>query len=575
MGRVYRAFDPLARRRVAIKTPKTEYAQGAEAEEYVARFRREAQSAAALSHPHIVTVFDVGENYFVMELLEGVTLQTVLSERGKLELPEALRVLEPIAGAVDLAHGKGIIHRDIKPANVFLLADGRVKIMDFGVAHLVSTSITAAGQFLGSPAYMAPEQITGGQASARTDLFSLSVVAYQMLTGHKPFEGENVSEVVYRVAHTDPAPPSAWTPDLPPAHDDVFRRALAKDPATRFASATAFVAALDRRRGSPSAPSAVDIETQDLKAGPERRRASDALAPVRRRWFSGRAALLAAMVVVPGALGWAAMREGGLFVARPSAASVAIMTDPPNALARVDGLRVGRTPVTHGNLSPGPHTVQVMLDGFAPAELNLQLQGEALPVPLRFVLQPTGAVLELRSEPAAAAVRLDGKPAGLTPIEELPTVPGKHEVQIEHAGFRPWIQTVEVSAGDRIPLTARLERSTRTAAASAHLTQMGWVRAGDRAVLGPDVTPPEKISGEPAPYPSSAKWLKLEGTVAVELTVAETGEPVDVRVVRSGGALLDAAMVSTVKTWRYTPALKNGVKVRVRIQAQQKFPYKK
>lgn len=120
-----------------------------------------------------------------------------------------------------------------------------------------------------------------------------------------------------------------------------------------------------------------------------------------------------------------------------------------------------------------------------------------------------------------------------------------------------------------------MEASTLTPAASAKLTKAGWVRPGDVAELGPGVTPPEKISGEAAPYPPSAKRLKIAGTVAVELTVAETGEPTDVRVVHSGGAVLDAAMVGTVKTWRYTPALKNGVKVRVRIRVQQRFPYKK
>ncbi len=581
MGRVYRAYDPLAKRRVAIKTPKDDLLEGPEAEEYVARFRREAQAAAALAHPHIVTLFDVGEDYFVMELLEGVTLQTVLAERGRLDLPEVLRILEPIAGAVDFAHQKGVIHRDIKPANIFVLGDGRPKMMDFGVAHFVSASLGTTGQIMGSPAYMAPEQITGGQATVRTDLFSLAVVAYQMLTGRRPFEGDDISEVVYRVVHADPAPPSAWAPGLPPAHDDVFRRALAKDPGERFPSATGLLAALDRRRAvrvSPETPDG-DIETHDLAVEFDDEAGAPAGAPpLVETPAAGRGArvwALAAAVAAVVGLGAVGLRSGRVPLFRKPVAAISVMTEPPNAVVRVDGLRVGRAPVTQDGLAPGPHTVQVGLDGFTAAELSLQLQGDEMPVPLRFALQPTGAELQILSEPPGATVRLDGKIVGLTPLESVPTLPGTHELTVEQTGFRPWAQTVQVTAGDRIPLNARMEPARPTSAASAQLRRMGWVRPGDVAALGPGITPPQKVSGEAAAYPAGAKRLKLEGAVAVALTVTETGVPADVRVVQSGGELLDAAMIAAVRTWRYAPATKNGVKVRVRIQADQKFTYKK
>src|SRR5258706_1497738 len=244
MGHVYRSYDPLARRIVAVKTLRPEHVTGPEAEEYVLRFRREAQAAGRLVHPSIVTIFDVGENYFAMELLEGATLQAILRERGRLALGEALRILGPVAAAMDYAHSKGTIHRDIKPANLFVLADGRPKVMDFGVAHLTAAVITASGQVFGSPAYMAPEQITRSEVSVATDVFSLAVVAYETLTGRKPFEGETITPILYGVVNTDPPPPSCWNPDLPRPHDDVFRRALAKDPPARFPNAGAFVAAL-------------------------------------------------------------------------------------------------------------------------------------------------------------------------------------------------------------------------------------------------------------------------------------------------------------------------------------------
>ncbi|HEU0090829.1 MAG TPA: serine/threonine-protein kinase, partial [Vicinamibacteria bacterium] len=244
MGCVYRAFDPMARRIVAVKTLRPEHVSGPEAEEYLLRFRREAQAAACLVHPNIVTIFDVGEDYFAMELLEGATLQAILRVRGRLDLGDALRILGPVASAMDYAHSKGTIHRDIKPANLFVLADGQPKMMDFGVAHLTSAAITPSGQAFGSPAYMAPEQITKGEATVATDEFSLAVVAYEALTGRKPFEGETITPILYSVVNTDPPPPSSWNPDLPRPLDDVFRRALAKDSAARFPSAGAFVAAL-------------------------------------------------------------------------------------------------------------------------------------------------------------------------------------------------------------------------------------------------------------------------------------------------------------------------------------------
>jgi TonB family protein len=590
MGRVYHAFDPLAQRAVAIKTVRAEYCSGPEAEEYLARFRREAQAAAGLSHPNIVTVFDVGEDYFVMELLEGTTLDTVLRGHPRLSVSATIGILGPIAEAMDLAHSKGIIHRDIKPANIFLLRDGRPKIMDFGVAHLRAAAMTSSGTLWGSPSYMAPEQIANSRASESTDVFSLGIVAYEMLSGRKPFEGENITEVLYRVVHTDPSPVSAWAPELPKFHDDVFRRALAKDPSARFQTASALVAALGRPgaegtaegatfTAAPVNPSATralssaDVETQELGLGPRSRSRSTDKAPaatdksVRRRvrWALELVGAAAAVVVV--------LLAAGVKVPwGPRAAAVELMSEPANATARVDGKVVGKTPVVLRGLTPGAHTVQVDLPGYAPAEMALELDAGSLPAPIRFVLHPTEGTLRIRSEPSGATVRLDGKVAGTTPTSALAAAAGTHEVTVDAKGYRPWSQTVLVAAGNDLSLNPTL---TPTLSASPRrLQDLGWVREGSLERLGPGVTPPRRISGEPAPYPSAAKKLKLGGTVVVEFTVTETGETRDVGVVKSGGAPLDAQMTATVLTWRYTPAERNGVKVRVRIRAEQQFRYK-
>jgi eukaryotic-like serine/threonine-protein kinase len=247
MGRVYRCSDPLMKRLVAVKTVKQEYLTRETAEDYLRRFRREAQAAGRLSHPHIVAIYDVGETYFVMEYLEGTTLQSVLSQRGKLPLDEALGLLTPLADALDYAHRSSIVHRDIKPANIMVLDDGRPKLMDFGVARLESSVATASGHFFGSPSYMAPEQPSAPEVTNRADLFSFAVLAYEVITGRRPFEGESITAVMYRVVNEAAPPPRQWDFDLPASYDAIFRRALSKAPADRYPDAASLVAALQMK----------------------------------------------------------------------------------------------------------------------------------------------------------------------------------------------------------------------------------------------------------------------------------------------------------------------------------------
>ncbi len=573
MGRVYRAFDPFAHRSVAIKTVRPEYRCGPDAEEYLTRFRREAQAAAGLSHPNIVTVFDVGEDYFVMELLEGTTLEEVLRSQGRLTPAAALAILGPIAEAMDLAHSKGIVHRDIKPANIFLLRDGRPKIMDFGVAHLRAAAMTASGTLWGSPSYMAPEQVTNSRASASTDLFSLGIVAYQMLTGKKPFEGENISEVLYRVVHTVEAPVSASAPDLPARYDQVFRRALAKDPGARFQTATALMGALESGDAVlvplAATPSTAEVETHELKGfrGRAEDRPVGALIQRARRLLARRQWMAAGGIAAVGVL--FLLGFTGRLPGLSRGAAIEILTEPPHATVRIDGAVAGTTPITRRGLGVGPHTLQVSLAGYAPTEMTLELTDDPLPAPVRFVLQPTGAALHVGSEPPGATVRVDGAVAGVTPLSGFTASPGSHLIAVETKGYRPWAQRIVLGAGTEVSLSPKLVPIV--SASAKRMEALGWVRAGDLVDLGAGVTPPRKVSGEPAPYPSAAKSRKIAGTVMVEFTVTEGGEPEDIRVVRSGGPILDAGMSAAVRTWRYAPAERNGVKVRVRIRAEQQF----
>ena len=593
MGRVYRAFDPLAKRVVAVKTLKWEYLTRANPEDNLRRFLRETHAAASLAHPSVITLFDVGEDYFVMELLEGQTLERMLRSGGRLDPSETLRILGPVAEGIDYAHSKGIIHRDIKPSNIMILPDGRPKITDFGVACLGSTSSTAAGEFVGSPCYMAPEQITSSTASSRADLFSLAVLAYEMLTGCKPFEGSTISQIIYHVVNTDPAPPCSVNPDLPERYDDVFRRALGKDPAVRFPTATAFVAALGRRSadavrpagpawaGAAPAPamSFAEVETEDLTRAPDpdgaevqpppERGASRGLRQLRanRRWL-GIAVVLLGAGSVAGVLRFRALPPSA---ASPARGGIEVATDPAGADVRIDGATLGRAPVSLSGISPGPHTVAVSLPGFSSAELRLVLPPGPIPVPLQFTLLPMETSLQVASEPSGARVSVDGKVVGTTPLETLAVAPGLRSVEIRYKGFRPWTQTVEARAGDKIPLLGRLEPENAPGTLRAALKLGGWVQKGDLVQSGPGVTPPRRISGEAAPYPEAARRLSLEGSVTVEMIVTERGEPVNLRVVESAGEIFDSAVLAAVRTWRYAPAEKDGVEVRVRLRARQVF----
>jgi serine/threonine protein kinase len=236
-GRVARAHDPMIGRLVAIKLFAKELAQG----EARQRFLQEARVVGQLSHPSIMTLHDMGIDeptqtpYLVMEYLEGLPLDRIL-EKGSLPFPKACAWVAEIACALGVAHRKGVIHGDVKPANVLITNDGRVKLMDFGMARLASHD-TGASPLLGTPAYWCPEQILGKPQDSRSDLFSLGVVLYEMVTGKRPFDADSLQGICGRVLSSTPLPASQSNPSLPTAFDGVIVRCLAKDPAARYATA--------------------------------------------------------------------------------------------------------------------------------------------------------------------------------------------------------------------------------------------------------------------------------------------------------------------------------------------------
>jgi serine/threonine-protein kinase len=240
MGVVYKARDPKIDRFVAVKTINLLGHVPEEQHEYRERFFREAQAAGRLLHPGIVTIFDVGDDpdtqgpYLVMEYVAGVPLNGMLSEGVPIPLPSALKLTQQIAEALDCAHAQNIVHRDIKPANIMVTAEGQAKITDFGVAKLNLTHVTMPGRVFGTPAYMSPEQLEGGEVDGRSDIFSLGVILYSMVTGYRPFQGNSVMTVCFKVANREPMAPTLLDPNLPPELDAVIARAMAKNPSDRY-----------------------------------------------------------------------------------------------------------------------------------------------------------------------------------------------------------------------------------------------------------------------------------------------------------------------------------------------------
>jgi serine/threonine protein kinase len=238
MGVVYEGFDPVIGRRVAIKTMLTEGLTSQEFREFKARFQREAQAAGVLSHPNIVNVFDYGEDngilYLVMEYLEGKSLEKLVEEQGMLPIQTIIPMYDQVCSALDHAHQHSIVHRDIKPANIMILDNGLVKVTDFGIAKMMSMGMTQAGQVLGTPNYMSPEQVKGRQVDGRSDIFSLGIILYDLMTGEMPFGGENITTVIYKIINENPIPPRELDATIHPGLSYVICKALAKSPDERY-----------------------------------------------------------------------------------------------------------------------------------------------------------------------------------------------------------------------------------------------------------------------------------------------------------------------------------------------------
>ena len=362
MGVVFRAFDPSIARPVAIKVIRPQQLETEDQNnEARLRFSREANAAGRLSHPNIVTIYQLGQDrgyqYMAMEFVEGAGLEKTMVPGTPMDVHVVLDIVRQVADALDHAHQEGVVHRDIKPSNVLVRPDGRVKIADFGIAHVSSQTLTRQGMTLGTPAYMAPEQIQGAKVDGRSDEFSLAVLTYQMLSGHRPFEAATEQGLIFEIVSSEPKPINQVNPALPATCSEVLQRALAKDPASRYATCSEFSLALTAGFITVAQQTPPDV-AGDAAPAPSKPKSTAA------KWVAAGLGVVAVL----GAILFMMMRPGQAPAPKASqpatiAPAAAPITPPPAVVERPTPAATVSTPVPAKPKKAAPPTM-------SPAELQ-------------------------------------------------------------------------------------------------------------------------------------------------------------------------------------------------------------
>ncbi len=460
MGRVYAGVHIVLGRRVAIKVLLHRYA---DQPAMVERFRTEARSASRIAHPNIVPMFDFGETplgevFLVMDLLEGEPLSDVV-KRGPLALDRLVPMLRQVALALRAAHEAGVVHRDLKPANVFLLkgAPGepmRVQVLDFGMAKLVeaggaANGLTAAGEILGTPEYMAPEQAVGGEIDRRTDVYAFGCMAFELWCGHPPFAGANYVTVLAKQLD-EKAPRIGELRDAPAGLETLIARTLQKKREDRPKDMGEVLDALGRLAEEEGIAGTLAPETAAHPASHAPSSTALSRQSTRRRvWLRRRTrrALLALGLIAAGAaaggLGW---RAFGPARAASGPATLVLTTIPPGATLIVDGKPLEEPCPAVAQVQAGAHEIAAQLAHYHPAAIKRTV-GAAVSEVVRMVLERDTYKMELSSDPPGAQVQLDGYLLGVTPMQVELDPLDPHTLRLERLGRRPW--EVLVPQGER------------------------------------------------------------------------------------------------------------------------------
>lgn len=454
MGVVYEAVDPTIGRKIALKAIRFD-GIGTTADEAVRRFKNEARASGGLNHPNIVTVYDAGEDegnlYLAMEFIEGSTLESLIRAQRSLSPRQATDIVRQICAGLDFAYSRGIIHRDIKPANIMLASHGAVKITDFGIAR-AGEAMTLTGQVIGTPNYMSPEQVLGKPLDGRSDLFSVGVMLYEMITGERPFEGQSITTIMYKIVHETPIPPRKLDSSIHHGLSAVIEKSLAKSPEERFQTGAELTQALqnyesanipENTLGAPTVavPSLADANAT-IEARPPAPPSTTQTSVPEHPTAADVRRLVARVLANPRARKRIIAIGIALFV-------VLIATrnneNKPNPERNSNTNAAAPTPPA-SPASPEDNE----------AKPNEQPNSEPVVKRENAIDNKKVAIMKLMSTPPSAEVYLDGKPTGKQTPTDLQLARGRHTVSIRMQGFQASSASFLVNGGEELEYNPQL-----------------------------------------------------------------------------------------------------------------------
>jgi len=503
MGIVMKGKDPKIDRLVALKIIKFgDIIDSGRTKELIERFYIEARAAGKLTHPNIVTIYDVGEqggmSFIAMEFVEGRDLADILREEKKIPFKRAANLIIQIAEGLAFAHERGIIHRDIKPGNILIQKNDKVKITDFGLARLQSAgSVTQTGHAVGSPLYMSPEQVQSLPMDGRSDIFSLGVMFYELVTGVKPFEADSLTSIIFKIIKDDPLPPTTFNKRISPSAEAVIKKMMAKNPEQRYKSCANVAGDLKRISSFPDGFDGLSGSdaalTLDFATGDET--ATDIAMSKSKGYLLMIALLLMAVLAggawwyLPGARRQAVLPEPGLAVktpvseraepakqpeeerqsstmiahTEPKAPEPAVVVNgfvtinsPIASKVMIDGRPVGPTPVTSLELEPGKHTVEARADSYKPWKKEIKISRGKL-ITLTADMEPADGVLQISVLPKGALVFINGEKLGKAPIKTK-LVAGDHKVTIKKPGYHSFTEKIKIKSAKTVVISAKLDK---------------------------------------------------------------------------------------------------------------------